>query len=158
MRWLPIFLQWTILLTYALRRIISRVTYTSDWLAPLLRRGSIEFLPSHIEESMVTPPVYIEISFKLWKLQRGTASTTMQIISMRMLNSTVIFIRGFMSYMSKTYTTLNQAFSYTTESWYLVWFLVEEMFTSDFFPVKADMVSADVVKDPRACAGLVFWY
>ena len=31
------------------------------------------------------------------------------------------------------------------------------MFTSDLFPVKASIISADVVNYPRACYGLVFW-
>ena len=31
------------------------------------------------------------------------------------------------------------------------------MSKSDFVPVKTDMISANVVSNPRACAGLVFW-
>ena len=31
------------------------------------------------------------------------------------------------------------------------------MFTSDLVPVKTNIISADVVNYPRACAGLVSW-
>ena len=31
------------------------------------------------------------------------------------------------------------------------------MVTGDFFPVKVDMISVDVVNNPRDCSGLVFW-
>ena len=75
----------------------------------------------------------------------------MQLLDTHMLNSVDIFIREIMSYMTNPYNNLNQAFSYTTEFWYLVLFLVEEMFTSDFVSVKADMIYTDVVNNPKAC-------
>ena len=81
----------------------------------------------------------------------------MHLTAMLMLNSTLLIIRDIMSYMNNTYTNLNQDFSSTAEAWGLFFSLVEKMFTIDFVPVKADMISADVVKDPRDCSGLVFW-
>ena len=47
-------------------------------------------------------------------LRSLTASMTMQILDMRMLKSTVFFIREIVYYISNNYTYLNQAFSYTT--------------------------------------------
>ena len=77
-------------------------------------------------------------------------------IAMLMLNSTVLIIRDIISYMNNTYTNLNQDFSSTAEAWGLFFSLVEKMFTVDFVPVKADMISVGVIDGPRAC-GDIFW-
>ena len=61
-----------------------------------------------------------------------------------------------MYYMSNTYNNINQAFSFTNETWDIVWFLFDEMFTSDFVPVNTNIISVDVVNNPRACAGISF--
>ena len=77
-------------------------------------------------------------------------------IAMLMLNSTVLIIRDIISYMNNTYTNLNQDFSSTAEAWGLFFSLVEKMFTVDFVPVKADMISVGVINGPRACDD-IFW-
>ena len=54
-----------------------------------------------------------------------TASTNIRLLSMSMLKFKVIFVMGLISYIINTYTTIDQAFSYTTEAWDLVWFFAE---------------------------------
>ena len=96
----------------------------------------------------------MEVRYETDICQYFTASMIMQLLAMHMLNSADIFIREIIYYITNPYNTLNQSFSYTTESWYLVLFLVEEMFRSDFVSVKANMISTDVVNNPKACSGI----